>query len=203
MTTAPLRYAAVRQGLRDGTVLLFRGTGLFASLIQAKGRSPYSHAALLAWWGHRLMVVEAREGAGVRAVPFSTVLAEGHYVEAWDVQVHYEDPGARAACVGEATSWLSTRYGWRTILRIGLAALLVPLAFIGPVRALRARWSRPLRDSRGLPTAGLICSELVARAWAAAGVDLVPDLPDWDDATVEPGDLPRGGRLALIGRIVA
>ncbi len=197
-----LPYADVRTSLRDGTVLLFRGTGLFSRLIQAKGRAPYSHAALLAWWGHRLMVVESREGAGVRAIPLSTVLEEGHDVEAWDVVGLSPLGDERRAAVGEAISWLSTRYGWRTILRIGLAALLVPLAWIRPIGALRARWSRPLRDSRGRPTSGLICSELVARAWEAAGVPLVPNLPEWDDATIEPGDLPRGGRLTLLGRFV-
>lgn len=197
-----LRYADARETLRDGTVLLFRGTGLFSRLIQAKSAAPYSHAAMLAWWGHRLMVVESREGSGCRAIPFSTVLAEGHDVEAWDVRGLSPLGDERRAAVDEAISWLSTRYGWRTIVRIGLSALLVPLAFIGPVRALRSRWSRPLRDHRGLPTSGLICSELVARAWDAAGVELVPNIPDFDDATVEPADLMRGGRLTLLGRIV-
>lgn len=197
-----LRYADARPTLRDGTVLLFRGRGIFSRLIQAKGRAPYSHAAMLAWWGHRLMVVESREGAGCRAVPFSTVLAEGHEVDAFDVTGLSPLGDERAAAVAEAVSWLSTRYGWRTIVRIGLAALLVPLAWIRPIGALRRRWARPLRDSEGQPTSGLICSELVARAWDAAGVPLVPDILDWDDATIEPGDLARSGRLKAMGRIV-
>lgn len=195
-----LRYAAARPTLRDGTVLLFRGRGVFSHLIQAASRAPYSHAALLAWWGCRLMVVEAREGKGVRAIPLSAVLREGHDVEAWCVEG--ADEALRYHTVSEAVAWLSTRYGWRTILRTGLARLLVPLAWIPGVGALRRAWARPLRDSRGQPTSGLICSELVARAWAAAGVDLVPDLPAWEDATIEPGDLPRGGRLRLLGRLV-
>ncbi len=197
-----LRYADARPTLRDGTVLLFRGRGIFSRLIQAKGRAPYSHAAMLAWWGHRLMVVESREGSGCRAAPFSTVLAEGHEVDAFDVTGLSPLGDERAAAVSEAVSWLSTRYGWRTIVRIGLAALLVPLAWVRPVGALRRRWAKPLRDHRGLPTSGLICSELVARAWDAAGVELVPNIPDFDDATVEPADLMRGGRLTLLGRIV-
>lgn len=198
-----LRYDEVRTSLRDGTVLLFRGRGVFSRLIQAAGRAPYSHAALLAWWGRRLMVVEAREGKGVRAIPLSAVLAEGHDVEAWDARPLEADALDRPTVVGEATSWLSTRYGWRTIVRLGVSRFLVPLAWIPGVGALRARWGRPLRDSRGRPTAGLVCSELVARAWSAGGVDLVPDLPAWEDATVEPGDLPRGGRLRLLGRLAA
>lgn len=195
-----LRYADVRTSLRDGTVLLFRGRGVFSRLIQAAGRSPYSHAALLAWWGHRLMVVESREGQGCRAIPLSTVLAEGHDVEAFGVVGASE--AHESVAIGEAISWLSTRYGWRTILRTGLARFLVPLGWIRPVAALRARWSRPLRDHRGLPTSGLICSELVARSWQAAGLPLVPDILDYDDATVEPGDLARSSRLASMGRLV-
>lgn len=197
-----LRYADVRTSLRDGTVLLFRGRGIFSSLIQGAGRSPYSHAAILAWWGHRLLVVEAREGKGVRAVPLSAVLAEGHDVDAYDVRGLSPLGDERRVAVGEAISWLSTRYGWRTILRIGLSRLLVPLAWLPPVGALRARWSRPLRDSRGLPTSGLICSQLVGMTWRAAGVELVADVPDWDDAVVEPGDLARSTRLERIGRLV-
>ena len=197
-----LPYADVRTSLRDGTVLLFRGTGLFSRLIQAKGRAPYSHAALLAWWGHRLMVVESREGAGVRAIPLSTVLEEGHDVEAWDVVGLSPLGDERRVAVGEAISWLSTRYGWRTILRIVAARCMAPLAWIRPIGALRRAWSRPLRDHRGLPTSGLICSELVARAWDAAGVSLVPDILDFDDATIEPGDLSRSTRLKPLGRLV-
>ena len=196
-----LRYRDARPVLRDGTVLLFRGRGIFSRLIQAKGRAPWSHAAMLAWWNDRLLVVEAREGKGVRAIPLSVVIAEGHDVEAYDVDGAEE--GHRYRATREAVSWLSTRYGWRTIVRIGLAALLVPLAWLGPVGALRRRWSRPLRDRYGEPTSGLICSELVARAWAVGGLPLVPDIPDWDDATVEPADLFRGGRLRLLGRLVA
>lgn len=196
-----LRYRDVRETLRDGTVLLFRGRGIFARLIGAAGRAPWSHAALLAWWGHRLMVVEAREGAGVRAIPLSAVLREGHDVEAFAVSG--ADESNAAVAVSEAVSWLSSRYGWRTILRIGVSRLLVPLAWLPGVGALRARWGRPLRDSRGLPTSGLICSELVARAWAAGGIELVPDIPAWEDATVEPADLYRGGRLEPLGMLVA
>ena len=196
-----LRYDEVRGSLRDGTVLLFRGRGIFSRLIQAKGRAPWSHAALLAWWGRRLMVVEAREGAGVRAIPLSTVLLEGHHVEAYDVVG--ADADARRLAVSEAVSWLSSRYGWRTIVRIGAAALLVPLAWIPPIGAVRRAWSRPLRDASGRPTSGLICSELVARAWLYAGVSLVQDIPDFEDATVEPADLFRGGRLDPIGRLAA
>lgn len=197
-----LRYADARPTLRDGTVLLFRGRGIFSRLIQAKSGAPYSHAAMLAWWQDRLMVVESREGAGVRAIPFSAVLAEGHDVEAWDVRGLSTLGDERPAAVSEAIRWLSTRYGWRTIVRIGLAALLVPLAWIRPVGALRDRWRRPLRDADGKPTSGMICSELVARAWDEAGIELAPNIPDFDDATVEPADLMRGGRLTLLGRIV-
>lgn len=196
------RYAHERAAIPDGAVLLFRGRGVFSRLIQASGRSPHSHAAIVAWWGHRLLVVEAREGRGVRAVPLSSVLAEGHDVDLYDVTGLSPLGDERRAAVGEAVSWLSTRYGWRTIVRIGAARLLVPLAWLRPVAALRRRWGRPLRDSRGLPTSGLVCSELVARAWSAAGVDLVPDIAGWDDATVEPGDLSRSGRLRLLGRLV-
>lgn len=198
-----LRYSLVRHTLRDGTVLLFRGRGVFSRLIQATGRSPYSHAAMLAWWGDRLMVVESREGSGCRAIPFSMVLAEGHEIDAFDVTLLSPLGDERPAAVGEAIRWLSTRYGWRTIVRIGAARLLSPLSFIRPVGALRARWARPLRAPDGQPTSGLVCSELVARAWSAAGVELVPDIADYDDATVEPGDLSRSGRLTLLGRIVA
>lgn len=197
-----LPYAAVRTTLRDGTVLLFRGRGIFSRLIQATGRAPYSHAAMLAWWGTRLMVVESREGSGCRAIPLSTVLREGHEVDAFEVSGISPLGDERAVAVGEAIAWLSTRYGWRTIVRIGAAKLLAPLAWIAPIGAIRRAWAQPLRDRAGAPTAGLICSELVARAWEAAGVRLVPDILDWDDATVEPGDLARSSRLVPLGRLV-
>lgn len=195
-----IAYSYLRSIAKDGGVLLFRGRGLFSKAIQAAGRAPYSHAALLVWWHFRLLVIESREGKGVRVVPLSSVLAEGADVELWEAREHVTPD--RDAIIVEALGWLSSRYGWRTIARLIIGKVLLPVAWIPVVGALVRRWTRPLRDSRGRPTAGIVCSELVARCWQSGGVDLVPDLPDFDDAVIEPGDLPRGGALRFVARLL-
>lgn len=76
-TPRTLRYSAARRKIRHGDLLLFPHRGLPGRLIAAAGRSPYSHAALAAWWQGRLMVLEVRQFRGGRAVLLSNVLRRG------------------------------------------------------------------------------------------------------------------------------
>ncbi len=182
----------VRACIPDGAVLLFRGRGPIARMIQAAGRSAYSHVGLAIWVEHRLLVAESREWRGVRLVPLSATLQTGARVDVW-----VPTPAAAArldvpALRSEALAWLSQPYGWGGIVRIGLGYVSAPLQGLPIVGRWIASLLQTRRDSRGLPTRGLICSAYVSRCYRAAGVDLVPNLPD---AATQPGDLPRGGSI--------
>ena len=70
MSEKLLNYDDIRSDMKDGDVLMFKGTGWLSSLIKSKTNSVYSHAGIVAWWGDRLMVLEA-VGKGLEARPIS------------------------------------------------------------------------------------------------------------------------------------
>ena len=180
-TQRTIRYSAARRRIRHGDLLLFPHRGLPGRLIAAAGRSPYSHAALAAWWQGRLMVLEVRQFRGGRAVLFSNVLRRGPIdVFAPDAEGRGFD---RRRAVGHMLGYTGRAYGWRALLRCAL------------VHAPVLRWCvRPMRDDADAPADGAtgdlppFCSMAVAAAVRAGGVDPVPQLADrW----TEPGDLAR------------
>lgn len=177
-----LCYSAARRKIRHGDLLLFPYRGLMGRVIAAAGRSPYSHAALAAWWQGRLMVLEVRQFRGGRAVLFSRMLRRGPIdVFASDAEGRGFD---RRRAVGRMLGHTGQPYGWRALLRCALA------------HAPLLRWClRPMHDEAEAPletaAAGDLppfCSMAVAAAVRAGGVDPVPHLADrW----TEPGDLAR------------
>lgn len=72
-----LSYEQYRSLIKNGDVLLYRGTGITSWLIQKISRSAYSHVGIAAWWNDRLMVLEA-VGKGVRACAMSENLRRYH-----------------------------------------------------------------------------------------------------------------------------
>lgn len=72
-----LSYDEYRHLIKNGDVLLYRGTGVTSWLIQKISGSPYSHVGVAAWWNNRLMVLEA-VGKGVVASVLSENLARYH-----------------------------------------------------------------------------------------------------------------------------
>lgn len=174
-------YVCARGRIRDGDLLLYRrGRGLVHRLISGAGRSPYVHAAMAAWWGEDLMCLEMLQFRGGRAVCLSGEVARSP--GRWDV---YEaDPGARhgldrAAAVRAMKRLAGTRYGWRDLARVGLRRLPLVRWLLAPVTDDRAN---------GGPAAPRFCSQAVAWACRAGGLDPVPNLPD---RLTEPGDLAR------------
>ena len=70
MESRMVKYAQARDQIKNGDVLMYKGRGLVSSVIRWVTHSPYSHAALAAWWNQRLMVMEAK-GQGVIVNPTS------------------------------------------------------------------------------------------------------------------------------------
>ncbi len=64
------KYSDVKSLIREGDVLLYRGTGWFSFLVRAYGESRYTHCGLASWWNGDantsygiLESVEFREGS--------------------------------------------------------------------------------------------------------------------------------------------
>jgi len=171
----PLAYAAAWGQIQTGDLLLTRRRGLIATA----GRSPYSHAAMAAWWKDRLFALEMR-AAGGRALLLS------HIVRRHDRRVDWYEANAgdrfdfdRDRALAAMQSYAGARYGWLAIARAALLHLPIVRLFV-----------KASTDDRGVPGLGgpAFCSQAVAAATRDAGVDPVPNLAD---RLTEPADLAR------------
>ena len=175
MELTGVSYHLARSKIRDGDLLLSRPRrGRVGRLIAKAGRSEYSHAAMAAWWNRRLMCLETLQGRGGRAVLLSNLVREcpGQI----DVYAATGEPFDRAAAVEAMIEITGRPYGWWSLLLVALVHLPV-------VRLL----VRPNTDDAANGSL-LFCSQAVARACRAGGVDPVPRLAD---RATEPGDLAR------------
>ena len=142
---------------------------MVAGAIRLFTRSPWSHAFVVV--SDRAIVEATPHGARIAALTDYN----GSLVAFNDEEP--KDDAQRHAIVDAARKMIGTRYGFADIAALGLVGL-----------GVRFRWldRRVGREDR------LICSQLVARAYAAAGLYLFDDRPA---QAVTPGDL--GLRLAI------
>jgi hypothetical protein len=182
------RYGEVVEQINDGDLLLFQGGHRLASLmIRVGGRSPYSHAAMAAWEGHELRLLEVTQYYGGRERSLLDVIKEepGH----WDVfEANADDRWTSNTlgpwiynserAVGCMKSFVGSPYGWKDLLLTALPHLALVRLFFHP------DFENDHSQSKFTP----FCSEAVARAHCAGGVDPVPNLAD---RYTEPGDLAR------------
>lgn len=175
-----VHYAGIRRGIRDGDILLFRGKSWLSRMICRITRSPYSHAAIVAWWDERLMVLEA-VGKGIVVSRMSVVV--NHYSGKIDLWTTDRDLG-RAEVIRAAQRLLGRRYSPYKLIR-NLARLV-----LGP-RHDEADPEAPPED--------FVCSEFVSRVWRAGGIDLVQDSPD---VYTKPSDIAKSPHLRRVGGVV-
>ncbi|MBN2475884.1 MAG: hypothetical protein JXB62_14830, partial [Pirellulales bacterium] len=153
---------------------------LAGTAISVVGRSPYSHAAMAAWWHGRLMCLETLQGRGGRAVMLSTLVADAPgWIDVFRIQLNRRRFNAQAA-VEAMIEITGRRYGWRALVRAGLVHLPLVRFLVRPETDDAANGHLPF------------CSQAVARACRAGGIDLVPNLAD---RSTEPGDLARSAAL--------
>ncbi|MGA9116166.1 MAG: YiiX/YebB-like N1pC/P60 family cysteine hydrolase [Bacteroidota bacterium] len=175
-------YEDVRPRIRDGDILLYRGRSRTSRLIRHLTRSPYSHAGLAVWWNRRLMVMEAI-GRGVIVTPLSSsISAYDGRVELFSTREGIPSP-LRERIVLRAQDELGKEYALLGALLIGLRALLG----MPPGPGDRARRER-----------AFFCSQYVAHAYNAAGLDL---LPRAGDRFAAPGDIACSPLLQSAGML--
>lgn len=176
-------YCDARREIRDGDLLLFRPRGFVWRAIAVAGRSEYTHAAMAGWWSRRLMCVEMCSCGG-RAMLLSNIVRR--WSGAIDVyRANASGTGkasgtrrfSRDAAVHAMIEITGRRYGWFNLFRAAL--LHLPL-----FRFLVAPDTDDAANSDWPP----FCSQAVAMATRAGGVDPVPNLAD---RLTEPGDLAR------------
>ena len=166
--------------IRDGDLLLFRGTGFFSHLIRVAGRSDYSHAAKAVRWGDTIFCCEVRELKGGRAVTLESQVRR----YPGRIDVFETNPGGRWREYDRAGSVRFMRrlagcdYGYFGVLKAALRHLPLWRFLIRPDMEDQKITSRPP-----------FCSEACALAdRLGGGVDPVPQLAD---RVTEPADLAR------------
>lgn len=192
-TLKPQPYAALREQVRDGDLLLCSATDGFSRLIRWATKSPWSHVAMAYRLDaiDRVLVLECVEKIGVRAVPLSTFLtrtSEG--VHPYPGQILLARHGAMAAksrqkpwtkMAAFAFERLGDRFSGAEIARIGLRIAL-------------GRLNRRTPPSLG-PRDAYICSEYVARCFKTVGVEI-----PWDGlGFVAPADIANDPRVEAVG----
>ena len=170
-------YRLARPKIRDGDLLMFRrGRGLIGRAIATAGRSEYTHVGMAAWWNGRLMCLETLQGRGGRAVLLSNLVERSPgRIDVYAANATRRRFDRRAA-VEAMIEITDRRYGWWSLWLVALLHLPVVRFFVRPDTDDETNGSLPF------------CSQAVARACRAGGVDPVPRLAD---RLTEPGDLAR------------
>ena len=172
-------YSAVRDTIRTGDVLLFRGKSPLSRVIRWGSDSVYSHAGFTAWWDDRLLVFQST-GRGAELVPASlAVSAYDGQVDLFRLQEPLLSRVDAPSLITRAVALLGRHYA---------KSALVGLMW----RMLRRRFrGRP--DATGEPHE-VFCSQYVSYCFRAQDLDLVPGT---DDASTSPGDLANSPFLKL------
>jgi hypothetical protein len=167
--------AEALSAVRDADLLLWRRSGVVARI----GRGEHSHAALAAWWDGELFALEVTPCYGGRAVSLAAM------VRRWPgcIDLFQADPDGRfpefdrAAAVQAMKQLMGQPYGYLTLVRIILRRLPLVRLIVPAVTTDAERLGPPA-----------VCSQAVAWATRAGGVDPVPFLAD---RFTEPADLAR------------
>jgi len=179
MTNQPrqhISYRDAREAISDADLLLFRPRDWYTRAIAVAGRSEYVHAAMAGWWADRLMCIEMTSGGG-RAQLFSNI------IERWPgaCDVYRANAARRRFSREKALAAMiaitGKPYGKWNLLRAAILHTPVFRFLVPPDMA----------DDDQSPWPPF-CSQAVAMACRAGGVDPVPNLAD---RLTEPADLAR------------
>jgi hypothetical protein len=195
-STTPTPYAKLRETLRDGDIVLCQGRDPFSRLIQWSTKSPWSHVGMVFRVDSldRVIVVEAVEKIGVRAVSLSDFLSRDsagthpypgkilfarHQALAGDVA----DPRVRKLA-DFAFEKLGCKFAPGEILKIAM-------------RIIDARLFGNRKTPKFLISDDeFICSEFVAGAFAKAGLPI-----PWDGlGFIAPNDIADDPNMQLVAQ---
>ncbi|MDF2180099.1 YiiX/YebB-like N1pC/P60 family cysteine hydrolase [Aliiglaciecola sp. CAU 1673] len=181
-----LDYQQLRGQMKNGDILLFKGASAFSRLIRWACKTDYSHAGIVAWWGDRLMVLEAT-APGVVVSPISKNLE--HYpggIDYFRLQESTElSAEKRQEMLYFALKQLGKKYAtWR----------LFPFFFKLVTGTLKKRRGWQPHDI----ASSYFCSEYVSAIYNAGDLDL--DILQPHHFT-SPGSIAKSPLLERVGRL--
>jgi hypothetical protein len=173
-------YQDLREQIKTGDLLLFRGNRLLSGVIERLSDSPYSHVAILARWHDRVVAFQA-DLRGVEVLPASAMVCKySGKVDWWALR-----PDLRAGTFKEealfdtALTLLGIKYGYWRLVELG-------------VRIMLGRTLNP-KDAHATPDS-LFCSEFVSRCYRNAAPGEALDVNKTaNDASTSPADFAASG----------
>ncbi len=191
----PQPYAAVRDQVRDGDLLLCSATDNGSRIIRWATRSIWSHVAIAFWLAEidRVLILECVEQIGVRAVPLSDFISRsssgrhpypGRILLARHLGVPMDAGAATMKAMSKfAFDRLGDKFSNLETAKIGLRIALGRLNIALP--------GRVQSDDE------YICSEYVAKCYACAGLPIA-----WDGlGFIAPSDIADDPRIVGVAQI--
>jgi hypothetical protein len=173
-------YQDLRHQIRTGDLLLFRGNRLISGWIESLSDSPYSHCAILARWGERIIAFQA-DMRGVEILPASTMVCRYQgKVDWWSLKTEWRADGMLddRLLLDTALTLLGIKYGYWTLLKLGLRILFG--------RALNPTEAHATPDS-------LFCSQFVSLVFRTASHEKIRINRQANDASTSPADFATSG----------
>jgi hypothetical protein len=189
---APLSLKAISPRVRDGDLLLCSGNDAFSQLIGKSTHSPWTHVAIAYRWPRigRIIVFEAVQQIGVRAVTLNMFVRQSStgkkpYPGKILLARHEDFPTSAAT---------AQRFGQMAIDLCGDRFSGLEVAKIG-ARIAMGRLERKMPRILG-PRDEFICSEYVAKCFAAIGIQIL-----WDKlGFIAPADFANDPKITAIAR---
>jgi hypothetical protein len=173
-------YQDLRHEIRTGDLLLFRGNRLISGWIEALSDSPYSHCAILARWGERIIAFQA-DLRGVEILPASTMVCKYQgKVDWWSLKPEWRgsDGLDERLLLDTALTLLGIKYAYWALIKLGVRILLG--------RTVRPAQAHATPDS-------LFCSQFMALVFRTASGERIRVNPAADDASTSPADFAASG----------
>ena len=174
------KYQDLREQLKTGDLLLFRGNRLLSGVIERLSDSPYSHVAIVARWHDRVVAFQA-DLRGVEVLPASTMVCKySGKVDWWSLKQELrEGPFQEEALFNTALTLLGIKYAYWRLFELGLRIVL-------------GRTLNP-KDAHATPDS-LFCSEFVSRCYRNAAPGNLLDVDKMaNDACTSPADFATSG----------
>ncbi|HXV00081.1 MAG TPA: hypothetical protein VG166_06260 [Caulobacteraceae bacterium] len=193
----PESLTGIAPRIRDGDLLLCSAHDPFSRLIGLSTHSPWTHVALAWRWPSlgRIMVFEAVQKIGVRTVPMATFLRQSSTgVKPYPGKIVLARHRDFAKAHGGGEGARARRFADFAVDKLGDPFSPIEVAKIG-VRIGVGALGRKMPRSLG-PRDEFICSEYVARCFAAIGIQIA-----WDkEGFIAPADFANDPKVAAIAR---
>lgn len=176
-------YQTVRDQVKNGDLLLYRGKASLSRFIRWVIKSKYSHCGIVVKWNKRLMVIESIGKGGVVVSPLSLNVSKYNGGIEWFTSAEEISHEKRLKIVEFAQDELGTEYNKLKMILFGFGVYF-------KVRFSRSDKYRAATD--------FFCSSFIASAFNSIGTDLKENV---SDDYVSPKDIAESPALKYLATL--